>query len=158
MSLSTTAIAAAQRTSDAHGFLHLLTITGGGIAQPIRLVADTRNCESQGFTFLALPFEAVLPKDAAKEVPRAQLRIDNVGRELGQELEALHPGAELTARLQVVYRATPDVVEYDFTAPLSSVKANVFSASGYMGPTELMRRAAVNLRFDPFTAPGLFPD
>lgn len=158
MSLTTTAIAATQRTSDAHGFLYLLTITGGGIAEPVRIVNDTRDCTSQTFLFLALPFELVLPKDATKEMPRAQLRIDNIGRELGQELEALPPGADLTAKIQVVYRATPDVVEYEFTAPLSGVKANVFSASATMGPTELMRRPSVNIRFDPFTAPGLFPD
>lgn len=158
MTLSTTALTGLQRTSDPHGLLYLLTITGGGIVTPVRIVNDTRDLESNGETFLALPFEPVLPKDAAKEVPRAQLRIDNVGREIGQELEALEPGAELMATLQAVYRSTPDVIEYEFTAPLSGIRANVFTISATMGPSELMRRAAVNIRFDPFTAPGLFPD
>lgn len=158
MTLSTTAIAAVQRTSDGQGFLELLTITGGGIAAPVRLVNDTRDVISNGETFLACPFQVVLPKDAAKEVPRAQLRIDNVGREIGQELEALEPGAELTATIQVVYRATPNVIEYEFTAPLSGIRANVLTVSAVMGPTDLMRRPAVAIRFDPFSAPGLFPD
>lgn len=157
MSLSTTAITAAQRTSDGQGFLELLTITGGGIVVPVRLVNDTRAVTSQGQEFIALPFELVLPKDAAKETPRAQLRIDNVGRELTRELEALPPGAELNAVIQIVYRATPDVVEYEFTAPLSGVRANMFSITATVGPSDLMRRPVVNLRFDPFTAPGLFP-
>lgn len=157
MSLTTTAIAATQRTSDAHGFLYLLTITGGGIVAPVRIVNDTRDLTSQGFLFLALPFQLVLPKDAAKETPRAQLQIDNVGRSITAELEALEPGAELTATIQVVYRATPDVIEYEFMAPLSGVRANMFSVTATVGPSDLMRRPAVNLRFDPFTAPGLFP-
>lgn len=157
MSLSTNAIAASQRTSDGQGFQELLTITGGGIAEPVRLVNDTRDLLSQGETFLALPFELVLPKDAAKETPRAQLRIDNVGRSITAELEALEPGAELMATIQIVYRATPDVIEYEFTAPLSGVRANMFSITATVGPSDLMRRPAVNLRFDPFTAPGLFP-
>lgn len=158
MSLTTESTAALQRVSDPHGFLNLLTITGGGIVQPVRIVDDTRDLVSQGETFLGLPFEVIPPKDASKEVPRAQLRIDNVGRELGQELESLEPGAELTATFQSVYRAQPDVVQYEFTAPLSGVRVNVFTASATMGPTELMRRSAVNIRFDPQTAPGLFPD
>jgi hypothetical protein len=156
--MSTAAIAAAQRTSDGQGFLELLTITGGGIAEPVRLVNDTRDVTSGGELFIACPFQVVFPKDAAKEVPRAQLRIDNVGREIGQELEALEPGAELIATIQVVHRTTPDVIEYEFTAPLSGVRANVFTVSAVMGPTDLMRRSAVAIRYDPFTAPGLFPD
>lgn len=158
MTLSTTAITAAHRTSDGQGFLELLTITGGGISEPVRLVNDTRDVTSDSELFIACPFQVVLPKDAAKEVPRAQLRIDNVGREIGQELEALEPGAELVATIQIVYRTTPDVIEYEFTAPLSGIRANVFTISAVMGPTDLMRRPAVNIRFDPFTAPGLFPD
>jgi Domain of unknown function (DUF1833) len=158
MSLTTPATRAVQRTSDPFGFLELLTITGGGIVTPVRLVNDTRNASSNGNLFLALPFQVVKPRDASKETPRASLRIDNVGREIGQELEALEPGAELTATLQFAYRATPDTIEYEFTAPLSGVRANVFSISAVMGPTDLMRRPVVNIRFDPFTAPGLFPD
>ena len=158
MSVSTTAAAGLPRVSDGQGLLTLLTITGGGIVTPIRLVNDTRNITSNSALFLGLPFEVVPPKQGTKETPRASLRIDNVGREIGQELEALQPGAELMATIQVIYRATPDVIEYEFTAPLSGVRANVFSISAVMGPTDLMRRPVVNVRFDPFTAPGLFPD
>jgi hypothetical protein len=95
VSLTVAARAALQRVNDAQGLLFLLTITGGGIAQPVRLVNDTRECVSNGETFLPLPFEIVLPKQAAKEVPSTQLRMDNVGRELVAELEQLEPGAEL---------------------------------------------------------------
>lgn len=157
MSLSTTSRTALHRVSDPQGLLWLLTITGGGITIPVRIVNDTRDLVSGGETFIGLPFEVVPPKEATKEVPRAQLRIDNVGRELTAELEALEPGAELLATLQCVYRATPDVIEYAFTAPLSGIRANVFSITATMGPTEVMRRTVVNIRFDPFTAPGLFP-
>lgn len=158
MTLSTAATAAAQRTSDPQGFVELLTITGTDIVTPVRLVADTRDFVSDGETYLALPFEVVLPKDAPKEVPRASLRIDNVGRELTAILEALPPGAELTAKVAVVYRATPDVESYSFTSPLSSFRVNALSVSASFGAGDTLRRPAVNLRFDPLTAPGLFPD
>ena len=158
MSLSAPATAALQRVSDPQGLLWLLTITGGGLPSPVRLVNDTRDLVSGGETFLALPFEVMPPKDSAKEVPRSQLRIDNIGRELLAELETLPPGAELMATLQVVYRATPDVIEHSFTAPMGSIRADSLLLTASMGPTELMRRPATNVRFDPTTAPGLFPD
>lgn len=158
MTLSTAAAAAAQRTSDPQGFVELLTITGGDIAEPVRLVNDTRDFVSDGEDYIALPFEVVLPKDAPKEVPRATLRIDNVGRELTAILEALPPGAELMAKVAVVYRATPNVESYSFTSPLSGVRVNVLSVSATFGAGDTMRRPVTNIRFDPTTAPGLFPD
>lgn len=158
MTLSTAAVAALQRMDDPQGLLYLLTITGGGISAPVRLVNDSRELVSGGNTFLPLPFELVLPKDAAKEVPRAQLRMDNIGRELVTELEALEPGAELMATIQVVYRSTPNAIEHEFTAPLGGVRVDAFSVSASVGPTELLRRPVTNIRFDPTTAPGLFPD
>lgn len=157
MSLTTPAIEALQRTSDPQGFLWLLTITGTGIGEPIRLVNDTRNLESQGSTFIAIPFELIPPKQGAKEIPRTQIRLDNVGREIVQVLEALPPGAELTARVQSVYRPTPDIVQAEFSAPMSRLKANVFAITGEIGPFALMSRPAVAIRFDPHSAPGLFP-
>ena len=158
MTLSTAATAAAQRTSDPHGFVELLTISGADIGDPVRLVNDTRDFVSDGETYIALPFEVVLPKDAAKEVPRASLRIDNVGRELTAILESLSPGAELVAKVAVVYRATPDVESYSFTSPLSGVRVNLISVSATFGAGDIMRRPVTNVRYDPPTAPGLFPD
>lgn len=158
MSLSTTATEALQRVNDPQGILWLLTITGGGIVEPVRFVNDTRQIESNGETFLPLPFEVVPPKEAAKEVPRARLRMDNIGREFMAELEALEPGAELLATIQIVYRATPDVIEFEFSAPLGEISTTVFEISAAMGHGELMRRPITDIRFDPSTAPGLFPD
>ena len=158
MTLPTAARAALQRVNDPDGLLYLLTITGGGIPEPVRLVNDTRDVVSNGETFLRMPFDVIPPKDAAKEAPRAQLRLDNVGREFMVELEALEPGAELEARLQVVSRADPDTVLYDFAAPLGGVRADAITVTATFGVSELMRRAAVNVRYDPTTAPGLFSD
>jgi len=157
LSLTTPAIEALQRVSDPHGFLYLLTITGAGIAEPIRLVNDTRDFISQGHVFIALPFELVPPKQGAKEVPRTQIQIDNTGREIVQVLEALPPGAELTARVQAVYRPEPDNVQSEWVAPMSGLKANVSTISAEIGPSALMTRPAVAIRFDPHSAPGLFP-
>lgn len=156
MTLSTTAIRTLQRTDDPFGLLMLLTITGDGLGDTIRLVSDTRDCTSRGQVYLGLPFAWTLPEEAAGEVGRAQVQIDNVGRELTAELERLPPGAELVATLEVVCRATPDVVDMSFTAPMSGLQATPLSITATVGEGDLMRLPAVDVRFDPFTAPGLF--
>jgi hypothetical protein len=163
MSVSAPTRTRLQRVSDPFGVLTLLTINGAGLAQTVRICDDLRGPDtpvfnSRGNGFVALPFEITLPKSAAKEVPRVQLRIDNVGREITADLEALPPGAELMATVERVHRTTPDVVEYTFTAPMGSVQVSVLSVSANIGMSELMRRPAVDVRFDPITAPGLFPN
>jgi hypothetical protein len=162
MSMDAATRTALQRVDDPFGLLALLTITGPGITEPVRVVNDVRGPEtplfmSRGLAFVALPFELTPPKEASKEVPRAQLRIDNVGRELTADLEALPPGAELVATIERVYRARPDEVVHSFKAPMSGVSVNVFSVTASIGQSDVLRRAAVLRRFDPFTAPGMFP-
>lgn len=161
MSMDAATRTALHRVNDPFGTLTLLTITGDGLAEPVRVVNDARGPDtpafmSRGNPFVALPFAITLPKSAAKEVPRAQLRIDNIGRELTAELEALPFGAELRALLESVHRARPDDVFYSFAAPLNNVSVTVFSVTAAIGQGDMMRRAAVQRRFTPDTAPGLF--
>lgn len=157
MSVSDSTLLALQRTDDPFGILYRLEISGGGLAEPVRLVADTRDLQSEGVTWLGLPFSVQMPRQEDKEIPRAQIVIDNVGSELTADLEAMPPTSELLATISVVHRKTPDVVDYQFKAPIGSVSANPLSVTASMGVADLWRRPAVNLRFDPITAPGLFP-
>lgn len=158
MTLSTATARKLHQVDDAGGVLALLKIDHAALSAPVRIVNDTRELVTLGDTYMALPFRLTLPNDMAKELPRARLQIDNVGRELTAELERLPPGAALQATLLLVHRATPGVVDYEFTAPLSGVRADMGTVTATMGPDDPMRQSAVRLRFDPATAPGIFPD
>jgi hypothetical protein len=138
--------------------LQLLEIASPSMSTPVRVVGDTRDLVSNGVTYIGLPFTVGLPSDKAGEVPRAKLVVDNVGRDLTGVLEALPPGAVLTATIKVVHRSTPDVVDYQFVAPMNGVRVDMGRLSATMGPDDLMRRPAVLLRFDPTNSPALFPD
>lgn len=146
------------KVDDAQGLLTLLKITHANWAAPVCLVADTRNLVTLGDTYIGIPFTVTLPNDKAKESPRARLQIDNVGRDLTSVFEQLPAGATLMATLRVVHRSTPTVVDYEFAAPLTGVHTDMGKLTASMGWDDAMRRAAVNIRFDPSTAPGLFPD
>jgi hypothetical protein len=157
VSVSPETAAALQRVNDGAGVLALLSIVHPSLSGPVRIVNDTRSVESNGVVFAALPFRFTLPNDRSKEVPRARLQMDNVGREITAELGRLPPGAALQATVQVIYRATPNKIDYEFTSPLSGIKADLMTVTATMGPDDIMRRPAVLLRFDPVTSPALFP-
>lgn len=156
MTVSTTTARQLQKVTDSGGVLMLLEVLHPSFSAAIRLVNDTRNLTTLGFTWLALPFAITLPNDKAKEVPRARLQMDNVGREFTGELEALPPGTSLKATIRMVHRSTPGVVDYQFTAPLSGVKVMGPTVTATMGRDDIMRMSAVLLRFDPATSPSLF--
>lgn len=158
MTVSASTIKRLHQVTDGSGLLALLKIDHASLSAPVRLVNDTRDLGTLGDTYKALPFSLTLPNDKSREMPRARLQIDNVGRDLTSELERLTPGAALQATLMLVHRSTPGVVDFQFTAPLSGVRVDQGTVTGFMGPDDLMRQSAVRLRFDPFTAPGLFPD
>ena len=149
-------IAQLQQVTDNHGFLELMVIDHASFASPVRIVNDTRDWAIGGNTYVALPFGVKMPTQAQQENPRAQIRIDNVGRELTAAIEGLPVGASLLATLQLVSRATPTVVDYEFIAQLSGINITPTLVTANMGPDDTMRQTAVRIRFDPTNAPALF--
>lgn len=158
MTVSTTTARQLQKVTDNGGVLMLLEINHASFSAPVRLVNDTRNITTLGYEWLALPFSITLPNDKAKEVQRARLQMDNVGREITAELEALPPGASIKATIRMVHRSTPGVIDFQFAAPLSGVRVDATAVSATMGRDDIMRMSAVLLRFDPSTAPALFTE
>ena len=157
MTVSNATTKALQAVEDSGGVLVLLLIDNAALSGPVRLVNDTRDWTISGTTYIGLPFRFKLPQDKTGENPRAQIEIDNVGRDLTGELERLGPAAWLQATVRLVHRSTPTVIDYEFTAALTNVRVTVKTISATIGPDDIMRRPAVCLRFDQATAPGLFP-
>lgn len=145
-----------QQITDNHGFLELLLIDHASFSSPVRIVNDARDWTIGGVVFVGLPFAVKLPTQAQQETPRAQLRIDNVGRSLTAAIEGLPVGASMLATLRVVSRATPTVTDYEFVAQLSGISITPTLVTASMGPDDTMRQSAVRVRFDPANAPGLF--
>jgi hypothetical protein len=158
MTVSTSTARQLQKVTDGGGVLMLLEVNHASFTDPIRIVNDTRNLTAFGHDWIALPFAITLPNDKAKEVPRARLQIDNVGRDFTYELELLPPGSSLKATITMVHRSTPGVVDYQFTAPLSGVKVMGPTVTATMGRDDIMRMSVVLLRFDPATSPALFAE
>lgn len=144
-----------RRVSDTDGVLVLLLMEHPSI-DTVRVVNDTRDWLIGADTWIGLPFRFRLPQSVGGQAPRAALEVDNVGSELGAELDKLPPGAALQATVRIVSRATPTVVDYEFTAPLSGVSVTVPTVSAVVGNDDALRAPVVKMRYDPVTTPGLF--
>jgi hypothetical protein len=86
--------------------LRLLTIDHDSLGAPIRLVRNTENITSRGNVYTAFAFDIDIP---AADQNQIELVVDNVTRELLDEVEAIDTPLEIT--LEIVLAHTPDTVE-----------------------------------------------
>jgi hypothetical protein len=145
-----------QRVTDTDSPLILLELTADSFPEPLRLVNDTVDCVSNGETYIGYPFGFKGPEDKNEGSPNVQLRIDNVGRGISEDLENLGPNEILMARIMLTDRADPNVIFRDYWMPLMSVQISGAVATATAGVDHFMRQQSVRLRFNQFTAPGLF--
>lgn len=145
-----------QRVTDTSGTLLFLSITAPSFTETLRIVNDTQDWVSQGVPYLGVPFSFKLPDDTRGQSPRAQLVLDNVGRGISEDLEAMGPNELMMARLMVSDRANPNIYERDYYLPVTGISISGATASAQCGVDFLMRQQAVRLRANPFTLPGIF--
>lgn len=136
--------------------LDLIEIAHPSLIGPIRFVNDLQPITVQGNVFEACAFEAVPPNDEEGVVPQAQLRIANVGREMGQVLEDTKGLVGCSCRLMQVLRSSPDTLEFDITMGLYGLTVDMHWVTGTLGFYNSMDVPAVMVRYTPETAPGVF--
>ena len=136
--------------------LVLLEITHPDMPAPARGVRDTQDLVSNGNVFVATGFDFTFPDDKGSAAPRAELVVDNIGRELMSWIEASKGGRGAEVRLMIVLRETPDVIEADYRLGLERIVVDQWKISGELGYGNLLDLPAVAVRYDPSTAPGLF--
>jgi len=136
--------------------LVLLEITHVDLPDPVRVVGDSQDLMSNGDLFVGLGFRVRLPDDTQGQQPRAELSVDNVGRELMQWIEQSAGGRNAKVRFMQVLRSNPDNIEWEISMYLNNIKASVAEVSGELGFPRLLDVPAVQLRADPQTMPGIF--
>ncbi|WP_416203763.1 DUF1833 family protein [Xanthomonas euvesicatoria] len=145
-----------QRVTEPSGVLLFLEVRANSFTDVLRLVNDTQNWTSNGVEYIGMPFGFKLPDDTAGQVPRAVLIIDNVGRSITEDLEALQPNEMVSAKLMIADKAAPSVIVQTLNLPMTSVSVNSASATAQCGVDFLMRQQSVLLRYTPHLTPGIF--
>ena len=136
--------------------LTALEIRHPAVAAPVRVVNDTVERTIEGNRYVALRFDARLADDVEGQAPQAELAIDNVGHDLTQWVEAAGGGAGATVRVLQVLDIDDPPVEWELTMDLAGVQVDAERVTARLGFDPLLGRAAVTLRHDPQTSPGLF--
>lgn len=96
-----TAIAARAALEDPaspDALLAFLTIRHPALPAPLRIVSDVMDYVQGGDTYIGIPFGFKLLSDD-ESVPRTQLRLSNVDRQIGQALRAMTGRAEVQLQL-----------------------------------------------------------
>ncbi|MCE5182350.1 MAG: DUF1833 domain-containing protein [Betaproteobacteria bacterium] len=109
-----------------------------------------------GNQFKALAFRCRKPDDFEKQLPRAELAVDNVGRELVGWLEASGGGKGATCRMIEALRSAPDVIEWEVTMDLSNLKITTPEVLGTLGFEDMLNQIAVPFTYRPDNSPGIF--
>ena len=147
---------ALREAAPADRVLTALEISHPAVAQPVRVINDTQGRAIEGNDYVALRFEARLADDIAGQAPQAELSIDNVGRALTQWIEAAQGGVGASVRVMQVLDIDDPPVEWEVTLDVAGMAVDQERVTARLGFDPLLGRAAVTLRHDPQTSPGLF--
>ena len=149
-------VRAIRASTPTDAILTALEVSHPAVSSPVRIVNDTVDRIIEGERYVALRFGARLVDDVEGQVPRAEVIIDNIGRELMQWIEAAQGGVGATVRVMQVLDEPYAVPEWEMALDVASVRADQERVSVGLGFDPLLGRAAVTLRHDPQTSPGLF--
>lgn len=154
----------AQETDEV--FVTLLEFTSDELAQPIRICDDPTTSltvlgddiygiESNGNTFVFMPYEIWLPRDDASGTVSARISIQNTDRSIVQH--ARNVTRPINVKIQTVLASDPDIVEIEFdNFQLSNVKYNVASIEGDLTLNYWGLEPFPSHNFTPSNFPGLF--
>lgn len=134
----------------------LLQINHPALSTPVRVINDTINLTSNGFEYIAFPFEVTLPDDFENKLPKATLSISNVGKDLMFWIESTAGGQGSTATFSQVMRSRPNQIEWSITMSLFNVMATNLDVSAELGFENLFAKPAVSIQYRPENSPGLF--
>jgi hypothetical protein len=134
----------------------LLQINHPALSTPVRVINDTINLTSNGFEYIAFPFEVTLPDDFENKLPKAMLSISNVGKDLMFWIESTSGGQGSTATFSQIMRSRPNQIEWSITMSLFNVMATNLDVSAELGFENLFAKPAVSIQYRPENSPGLF--
>ena len=147
-------------------FIILLTLSSDELEEPIRICSDPYQklenlgvdiygLESNGETFIFLPFDIWLPRDDKSGTVSARLEIENVDREIVRHARSVKKPVNM--KIQCVLSSDIDFIEleYDFFQ-LSNVKYDALKVSGDITLDYWGLEPFPSGRFTPSGFPGLF--
>jgi len=153
--VSSTLVEAVLSQETTEVYLILLTISSDDLSYDLRFVNNYENIDSGGETFQAFPFQIALPHDEERRLPSVKIIIDNVSREIIDEIRILTTPP--TVQMDIILASDPDTIEDGpYILTLREVSWNRLSISGRLQGDDILNQK-YGEQFTPQNAPGLFP-
>jgi len=136
-------------------FLWLLTIEHAASETIFRLVNNLDDVVSNGNTYMAFPFQFILPEDDGETLPTIQINVDNVNLELIDMIRTYGNGISITS--EIILASNPNNIEYSIDG-LSLIDATYNSRSIILTAQiqDLLNQRFPADDFLPRTFPGMF--
>jgi hypothetical protein len=153
--LSTTLVEAVLSQETKEIYLILLTISSDDLSYDLRFVNNYEDVVSGGETFLGFPFQISLPHDEERRLPSVKLIIDNVAREIIDEIRTLTTPP--TVQMDIILASDPDTIEDGpYILTLREANWDRLTISGRLQGDDILNQK-YGEQFTPQNAPGLFP-
>lgn len=166
-SFSAAAMQAMFSTESPADLIMLLTISGSGISEPVRLangytgrISETDEdvlygVTSRGQDFIFLPMSVTLPSDEAGTVPTIELTLHDVTRQVLPLLRQIQSPPDVL--IELVLSSTPDILEVSFPGfTLSSTGYTASSLTATLAAKSYSAEPFPSFTFTPSHFPGLF--
>ena len=136
-------------------WLILLTLSHPDLTDDIRVVHNPETITSRGQDYIGFAFELTLPSDTEDRAPVAELRIDNVSREIAEAVRSISSAPTVT--IEIIRAADPDSVEISLTGfTLRNVRWDALAVSGSLALDDISIEPYPAGSFTPASFPGLF--
>jgi hypothetical protein len=143
-------------STDAPPMVILVTLEGGGLAEPIRVTSDPDGTVSRGEPYEFFPFTFTAGGASIDESVRGcRLQIGNVDGRIAQA--ARDATGKPTATVELVRKAAPDDVETAIVdAKVNDIDISDPTATATLLPRDFTNEPACSPRYVIFRTPGLF--
>ena len=136
-------------------WLVLLTLSHPDLPDDIRIVNNTEPIQSRGQDYVPLAFDIVLPSDTEERPPLAEVRIDNVSRDLTESIRSISDAP--TATIEVIVASNPDEAVVSYTGfRLIGIGWDAADVTGQLVLDDISIEPYPAGRFTPASFPGLF--
>jgi hypothetical protein len=151
----------ARESGDVH--IVLVTIDHDDLSDPINVTQDpmqvlstgVRGVVSNAVEYSAVPLEITLPVEDEDRMPMAQLKVDNIDRDILMAVRAIGSPPDVT--IKIVLASDPDVEEIVIDGfQIGKVTADAFTISGDLTTERLDLAPWPPGKFTPDKFPGLF--
>lgn len=145
--------ALAQQTDEV--YLILLEVDHPNLGAPLRFVNNDANVTSGGNVYTAFPFEVTMPDDKEGKEPQAEIKVDNVSRELIDEVRTLTSPPSMT--LSVILLSSPNTIEWGpLDLETQGVTYDAYSITFNLGYSAFIAEPFPYRKFNSVDFPGMF--